>query len=446
MVRSLVHELQLKYFMIPNKTFSVTLFILILFLFRLFLGIQINFSHEDYTQVYLIGLENAFSGNWSYWGPDVVWSKTRLPGAMLGFLVGIPLRLTENQYAPIILSNLISCFGLILLSFYAKRRFPKLSIYFLLALFLLSPFMLFNGVVLLNTSYLIFSGAILFIVVFELFIYRNDLLWDVGYYFLALGIALLFTFQLHLSWVMFLPFVLVLFYFEWSRYPKQTWRNLSFFSIGCIIAGLTFLPTLFTYGSVMLSGSGDNIHMDIRRMGRIVDLFIRYAGVATVDINQKLNFIELFTAKGWMAVALVWSCKIFSLFQFIGFCISFYYLKKNDEFRNAGLLLFLTLVMALGLYMVSNKHLEMRTYILLYPVPIWLALFAYNYLVEYRYIRSILYALLTLLLVTSFGIAMTNFNGPYSFQSVESKIENAIQHKSAGEFAIRRKTLMDQYK
>ena len=431
--------------MITNKTLNVTLFILILFLCRLFLGIQINFSHEDYTQVYLIGLENAFSGHWSYWGPDVVWSKTRLPGAMLGLLVGIPLRLTDNQYAPIILSNLISCAGLILLSFYAKRRFPALSLYFLLALFLLSPFMLFNGVVLLNTSYLIFSGALLFVVVAELFLYRNDLLWNVGYYFLALGFSLLFTFQLHLSWVMFLPFVLVLFYLEWARNPKLWWKPLSFFILGCTIASLTLFPTLFTYGSVLLTGSEDNIHVNIQRLSRIFDLFIRYAGVATFDTNQKLNFIELFAAKSWMNGAMVWIIKVFSLFQFIGFCISFYYFKKNDAFRKTALLFFLTMVMALGLYLIGNKHLEMRTYIILYPIPIWLALYAYTYLMDYRHIKSIVYAMLAMVFVTSFGIALANFNDTYSFNSVESKIDKAIQDKDPDAFAIRRKTLMDQY-
>ena len=432
--------------MTTNKTLNLTLFILILILFRIFLGIQINFSHEDYTQVFLIGLENAFSGNWSYWGPDVVWSKTRLPGAMLGLLVGIPLRLTENPYAPIILSNLISGAGLILLSFYAKRRFPALSLYFLLALFLLSPFMLFNGVVLLNTSYLIFSGAILFIVVSDLFMYRNDLLWDVRYHFLALGFALLFTFQLHLSWVMFLPFVLVLFYLEWARNPKQWWRLLSFFILGSSIASLTLFPTLFTYGSVLLTGSEDNIHVNIQRLSRVIDLFVRYAGIATFDINQKINFIELFTAKNWMNVALVWIIKVLSLFQFIGFCISFYYIKKNDAFRKTILLFFLTMVMALGLYLISNKHLEMRTYIILYPVPIWLALYGYAYLMDYRYVKSILYAFLALVFVTSIGMAMTNFNDMYSFKSVETKIDKAIQDKDPDAFAIRRKTLMDQYK
>ena len=428
----------------PGKL-PVTFFILALILFRIFLGIQVNFSHEDYTQVYLIGLEHAFSGHWSYWGPDVVWSNTRLPGALLGFLAGMPLSLTLNEYAPIILSNIISGAGLILLSFYAKQRFPKLSIYFLLALFLLSPFMLFNGVVLLNTAYLLFSGAILFMVVFELFVYRDDVLWPPHFNFLALGFSLLFTFQLHLSWVMFIPFVFVLFYREWRTHPSHGWKYLSYFTAGCILSGLTLLPTLFKYSHVILIGSGGNVNIHWSRVTSIVDLFVRYTGIATLDVNQKLNFIHLLSTQGWMGVGLIWTMKLFSLIQFIGFSVSFYFMQKSPEFRKSVLLFFLSLLMALGLYILSNKHLEMRTYILLYPIPLWLALFAYSYLMDFRFIKSILYVALVLLWVTSLGIAVSNFKGMYSFSSVETKIEKAIQDKNPEEFAIRRKTLMDHY-
>ena len=133
------------------KNTLVVIFMLLCLLLRIFIGIQINFSHVDYEQIYLIGLEYAFNDNWAYWGPDVVWSKTRLSGAMQGVLVGLPLQIFKHPYSPVILSNIISFTGLMLLAFYAKVRFSRLSIYFLISLFSLLPFTLFNGVVILNT-------------------------------------------------------------------------------------------------------------------------------------------------------------------------------------------------------------------------------------------------------------------------------------------------------
>ncbi len=428
-----------------KKIFNITGFILILLVFRIFLGIQINFSHEDYKQIYLIGLENAFSGDWSFWGPDVIWSKTRLPGAMQGLLAGIPLRLTKHQYSPIILSNIIAFAGLVLLAFYAKRRFPNLSLYFLLALFLLFPFGLFNGVVLLNTSYLIFSGAILFIAVFELFIYRNDLLLNSWLYFFALGFSLMFTYQLHLTWVVFIPFIFILFYLEWRRNPDKWWRLISYFALGCIISGITLLPTLLTYGNVIMTGSGENISLHLKKTFAIFDISVRYLGMATIDINQSRNFTELFSDKCFMGTILIWTVKIFAIFQFICICISFFFLKKSIEFKKTILLFFLTIVIALFLYILSTKHFTIRTYILLYPIPIWLSLFSYSYLIKYRFVKSILNLSLILIFVTSLGIAISNFNDKYSFKSVENKIEKAIQKENPYEFSERRKTLMDKY-
>jgi hypothetical protein len=393
----------------------------------------------------LIGLENAYSGRWSFWGPDIVWSKTRLPGALQGLLAGVPLRLTSCKYSPIILSNIISSLGLILLALYAKRRFPKLKLYFLLALFLLFPFGLFNGVVLLNTAYLFFSGAVLFIVVFELFMYRSNLLCHSSLYFFALGFSLMFTFQLHLTWVMFIPFICVLFYLEWKRNPDKWFSPISFFALGCITSGLTLLPTLLTYGDVMMTGSGGNISLNLKKFVKAFDLFVRYLGTATTDVIQNRNFIKLFSETSWIGSILIWTVKIFAIFQLIGICISLFFVKKSIEFRKTILLFFLTLIMVMFLYILSNKHLEMRTYVLLYPIPLWLTLFSYSYLIKYRFIKWILNTSLILMFITSFGIAISNFNGIYSFKSVENKIEKAIHDKNPDEFAKRRKTLMDKY-
>ena len=428
-----------------TEIIGITSFVLFLLVFRIFLGIQINFIHLDYEQIYLMGLENAFSGNWSFWGPDVVWSKTRLPGAMQGLLAGIPLRLTNHPYSPIVLSNLISAAGLILLSFYAKRKFPGLSLYFLLSLFLLFPFGLFNGVVLLNTSYLIFSGAILFLAVFDLFVYRDKLYWNSSLHFFMIGFSLLFTYQLHLGWVLIIPFVLVLLYLEWKRTPRKWWKPVSFLALGSIISGLTLLPTLFTYGNVIMTNVEGNLTFKIERTFEVFDLFARYLGMATFDIIHTRSFSVLASDKSIINLILIWAVKLFTILQFIGICISLFFIERSIEYRKTILLFFLTLIMALFLYIISNKHLEARTYILLYPIPIWLTLFSYSYLIRYRYVKSILNSSLILVFVASLGIGISNFNDKHSFKSVENKIQRAIEKEDPYEFAKRRKTLMDDY-
>ncbi len=49
-----------------NKDLKYVLLLLLIFAFRLYYGIQNNFSHEDYHQIYLIGLKHYTSGVWPY--------------------------------------------------------------------------------------------------------------------------------------------------------------------------------------------------------------------------------------------------------------------------------------------------------------------------------------------------------------------------------------------
>ena len=427
-----------------NK-YLVVIFILLCLLLRIFIGIQINFSHVDYEQIYLIGLEYAFNDNWSFWGPDVVWSKTRLPGAMQGILAGVPIQLFKHPYSPIILSNIISFAGLMLLAFYAKIRFEKLSIYFLIALFSLLPFTLFNGVVVLNTCYLIFSGAILFICVTELFSYRNNMLLNPLIYFFSMGFCLMFTYQLHLTWVMFFPFILVLFYLEGVKQRKLLFKLIMAFLIGCVLPSLTVLPTFIKYGSEIMNGSGGNLQLELLRIFDLFDLMIRFMGTATIDILQSLGFITLFSDSGLVGSTLLIFVKVIAIIQFIGICITLYFVEKTAEFKKTLLLFLLASLMSTILFMLSNKHLQIRTYILLFPIPIWLSLYCYSYLIRFKWSKKLLLIPIVTIFITLIGIGSSNFNNKYSFKSVEEKLNNSIENKDPYQFAKRRKTIMDRF-
>lgn len=428
-----------------KKTSTIIILILVLLALRIFIGAQINFDERDFNEIYLIGLIDAFSGNWSYWGPDVVWSHTRLPGALQGILAGLPLRLTEHYLSPLILANIISLGGLVLLAFYAKNKFSNLSIYFLIILLGIWPFGLFNGSVLLNTAYLIFTGALLFISTFELFIYREKMIFKPKIYFLIIGFSLAFTYQLHLTWVMFLPFIVVLFYLEWQRKEQSLALLFTFFLIGCLIPSSLLMPTLIKYGNYIYVGTEDNLSIDFTKLGSVFDLFFRYLGMATSDINISRRFIQDFTNSGPIGFILAWALRIFAVIQFIAFCYSFYYIKKTIEFKKVWLLFALTLIMALSLFTLSDKHLTTRTYILLHPIPIWLSFYSYSFFTQYKYSKKIFIGSLGLLFAGALYTGITNYQGKQSFHFYKEKINAAIDQKNPKEFGQRRYTKMDKY-
>ena len=57
------------------------------------------------------GLRFFATGRWPYFGPDLVWTKSEIPGALQALLVGIPLKLVPVPEAPFAVLNLLSTTG-----------------------------------------------------------------------------------------------------------------------------------------------------------------------------------------------------------------------------------------------------------------------------------------------------------------------------------------------
>ena len=77
--------------MVQARSLRWPLVLLALFSFRLLFGLSSEFYFEDETQIFLIGLRHYTTGQWPFFGPDVVWTKSEIPGALQGLLVGVPL-------------------------------------------------------------------------------------------------------------------------------------------------------------------------------------------------------------------------------------------------------------------------------------------------------------------------------------------------------------------
>ena len=67
-----------------------------LFAFRLFFGLASDLFSEDYTQVFLLGLGYYATGVWPYFGPDVTWTSSEIPGALQSLLVGVPFHIAPG--------------------------------------------------------------------------------------------------------------------------------------------------------------------------------------------------------------------------------------------------------------------------------------------------------------------------------------------------------------
>src|SRR4030095_12681566 len=95
------------------------------FAFRLLFGLSSEFFFEDETQIFLLGLRYHATDRWPLFGPDVVWTKSEIPGALQALLVGVPLKIAPVPEAPFVLLNLLSFAALAALAWYACRHLPR---------------------------------------------------------------------------------------------------------------------------------------------------------------------------------------------------------------------------------------------------------------------------------------------------------------------------------
>ena len=90
------------------KRWRIALILAACFLFRLFFGLSREFFFEDQTQIFLLGFRYYATAAWPFFGPDVVWTRSEIPGALQALLIGLPLRLLPIPEAPFVLLNLLS--------------------------------------------------------------------------------------------------------------------------------------------------------------------------------------------------------------------------------------------------------------------------------------------------------------------------------------------------
>src|SRR3954463_466896 len=111
--------------MMRRASWVFALALLALFAFRLYFGLSLRFFAEDESQIFLIGLRYYATGHWPYFGPDVVWTRSEIPGALQALLVGVPLQLAPIPEAPFVLLNLLSFAGLAALAWYTCAQLPR---------------------------------------------------------------------------------------------------------------------------------------------------------------------------------------------------------------------------------------------------------------------------------------------------------------------------------
>lgn len=409
------------------------LFLLLVFCFRLFYGITSEFWFEDELQIYLIGLKFYTTGHWPFFGPDVVYSQSQIPGAFQGILTGGPFYLFPFPEAPYILLNLLTFASLFFLGYYIKKRVRDIPQWFLWPWIFTAPWVLNFSTHVLNPSYVLPFGIIFFISFLEIVpVFRTGIM-KKNTAFLLMGTALLAVFQLHMSWVLLAPFILYAFYIQLKQPVKSTISAVLFFLLGCLISGIFLLPTFIKFGFNSGSGgTGSNLVFNLQNFKEIGTVLMRYFSFASFESARflgsntasRLSFLNTFL---W-AVPFIVFAALTGFAQLIWMLVSLF--RKNDfpEWKSLKLLIVASFLLIWFSFFFSIKGPSSHTFYVMFPLVMIYSFYCWKPLFKKTWIRRIAVVFLISGFIFNSCVAYNNFktkslytNRSKPFQAIEKK-------------------------
>jgi hypothetical protein len=362
-----------------------------LFAFRLAFGLSSEFFFEDETQIYLIGLRYYATGQWPFFGADVVWTKSEIPGALQGLLVGLPLKIAPWPEAPYVLLNLLSFAALSAFAWYVTRRLPSLPKWLVWGWFMTVPWTLQFSTHILNPSYLLAGAVVFFIGFFEAVPAFSLALVPTPIAFLMMGFGLTWVMQFHMSWPLLLP------YSAWALWSRRASGaraiagDAAAYAVGAMIPGAFLLPTLFAYGPTAGSGGvGRNLHVSFVNPAVVVTTLARLLSFASLEINRFIatdgaKRLEFFMGSPWLipVAAVVWLAGVvqplWMLVEVLRSPRRWPRAETIGQWRAMRWLLFTSVALVYASYWFVMEPAQAHAFYVLTPVALCLAAYCWTF-------------------------------------------------------------------
>lgn len=402
---------------VPNRVLW-TLALVAVFLFRLGFGLSKELFTEDETQTYLIGLRYHATQQWQYFGPDVIWTHSQLPGGLLALLVGVPLDLVPIPEAPYVVVNLLSMGTLCVFAAYLSRRLPGIPQWLIWGWLLTLPWTLEYSTHILNSAYVLPASLIFFIGFFEAFPPLTTGRVRPALALALMGAAIGWIMQLHMSWPLLLPFAGVALLARWREGPRAAAFAFVAFALGAATTVSLIVPTFLAYGQDGGGDIGRNIDIHWRDpISTFVKTVARLLSFASFEVARFVAGTGrapgyVYLAEHWWMVPvtiLVWLAG--NLHPLWMAATAF---RRSTAIAEWAAVRWLAVATALGV--TASFHFVMepaqaRSYFVVAPVALLYAAYCWTFIDSRRW-RRIAVVVLTANVIFQSALAVYRFNGP----------------------------------
>jgi len=394
----------------PRRRGLVWLLLAAALLLRLAYSLTTDFWIEDMRQIFLIGLRFYTTGEWPYFGPDVVYTQTQIPGALQGVLVGGPLWIVAQPEAPYVLLNLLSFAALSLLAWYIGRRCSEVPRWFLWIWIFFAPWTLGFSTEINNPSYVLTGAVLFFVGVYELTPALRREIIPHRIAGLMAGFGLLWVYQLHLSFVLMIPILAAAFLLLALRSRPLAATSALWCALGAAIPGVTLLPTLVKFGPAAVArGTGASVTMDWTHLLRLPEVVARYLSFASFEaprfVGAGTEARLLFLAEHWWAAPFVVFATLCGIAQALYLFLGFFRREGPTEWPAVKTFTLLILALIYLSFAFSVKAPSSHTFYVTLPAVMIYSFYVWQPLFASRLVRIFAVALLVSGAVTHFAIA-----------------------------------------
>lgn len=412
----------------------ITGLIILLFILRLIYGLCSEFWFEDELQIYLIGLKSYTTQTWPFFGPDVVYTSTQIPGALQGLLVSLPFYIFPVPEAPTILLNILTFISLFALAYYTSRRITTLPFWLILTWIMTLTWPMDYGTRVVNPSYVLVFSVPFFISLLELLpIYKTHVIPRNAAYFI-LGITPGFIMQLHLSYILLLPLITLVFFFELKagRTLRKKIVFASLFLCGFIMGILTLIPTYLL--ETAWKSTSSNIVFNIDHIQNILTVLVRYLFFASYEVSYILGGsndqrLEVIRSNIWAAPFTVY-LWLFGFLLIMAYIFVFFRKESTPEWKKIKYLTLFLFALTFASFFFSVKGPSSHTFFIVFPLVFFYSLYCHEWLIrKFRFWKKLMFAALFSCLFFYTSLGMYNYKHKSLYKDRE-KVVKALQEKN----------------